>query len=82
MNLAQYLSFFFLIKKGKLITHVCNIHCSYKNMMMCHVLTNGVVAEPKKETSTVALLQKFIDKLMTHLFVIPSIKVPKKKSFN
>lgn len=48
-------------------------------MMMCHELTNGVVAEPKKETSTVALLQKFIDKLMTHLFVIPSIKVPKKK---
>ena len=61
---------------------MCNKHCPYKNMKVWHELTNGVVAEPKKETSTIALLQKFIDKLMTHLFVIPSIKVPKKKGFN
>ena len=69
-------------RNGKLMTHVYNKYYPYKNMMMRHELTNGVVAEPKKETSTIALLQKFIGKLMTHLFVIPSIKVPKKKGFN
>ena len=50
-------------------------------MNMWHELTNGVVTEPRKETSTIALLQKFIDKLISHLFVIPSIKVPQKKKF-
>ena len=58
---------------------MCNKHCLYKNMNMWHELTNGVVTEPRKETSTIALLQKFIDKLISHLFVIPSIKVPRKK---
>ena len=50
-------------------------------MNMWHELTNGVVTEPRKETSTIALLQKFIDKLISDLFVIPSIKVPQKKKF-
>ena len=60
---------FFLYKKGKTYdTCVINI-VLIKNTKMWHELTNGVLAEPKKETSTIALLQKFIDKLISHLFV-------------